>query len=109
MKKQGSSCASSLRSGTSGTPSSRARSIAAVSDSATPSLESELIKMQTGAFAVAEPTTVLVPMRDGVRLATDIFRPMRDGALIDEPLPVVLVRTPYDKTGMETLSGWSQT
>ncbi|MGC4938626.1 CocE/NonD family hydrolase [Kribbella sp. DT2] len=34
-----------------------------------------------------------VPMRDGVELALDLVRPRREG-----PLPVVLVRTPYDKT-----------
>lgn len=39
---------------------------------------------------------VMVPMRDGVRLATDVYLP--DGA-IDAPLPVLLERTPYDKRG----------
>jgi putative CocE/NonD family hydrolase len=34
-----------------------------------------------------------VPMRDGVELALDLIRPDVPG-----PLPVVLVRTPYDKT-----------
>ena len=37
---------------------------------------------------------VRVPMRDGVRLSTDLYFP--DGA--PEPLPVILVRTPYDKS-----------
>ncbi|RUT28284.1 CocE/NonD family hydrolase [Arsenicitalea aurantiaca] len=36
---------------------------------------------------------VMVPMRDGVRLATDIFLPEGDG-----PWPVLMERTPYDKT-----------
>jgi uncharacterized protein len=35
---------------------------------------------------------VMVPMRDGVRLATDVYR--LDGAA---PAPVLLSRTPYDK------------
>lgn len=35
---------------------------------------------------------VMVPMRDGVRLATDVYR--LDGAV---PAPVLLSRTPYDK------------
>ncbi|HET6380847.1 MAG TPA: CocE/NonD family hydrolase, partial [candidate division Zixibacteria bacterium] len=35
---------------------------------------------------------VMVPMRDGVRLATDVYR--LDGAA---PIPVLLVRTPYNK------------
>ena len=33
-----------------------------------------------------------VPMRDGVELALDLLRPDLPG-----PLPIVLVRTPYDK------------
>ena len=36
---------------------------------------------------------VRVPMRDGVELATDIIRPD-----IAEPVPVVMSRTPYDRT-----------
>ena len=42
---------------------------------------------------------LMIPMRDGVRLATDIYRPSRVGAPVDEKLPVLLQRTPYDKTG----------
>jgi uncharacterized protein len=40
----------------------------------------------------------MVPMRDGVRLATDIYRPARNGAAVAERFPVILERTPYDKT-----------
>ena len=36
----------------------------------------------------------LVPMRDGVRLATDVYLPDGPG-----PFPAVLVRLPYDKNG----------
>src|SRR6266498_2891460 len=36
----------------------------------------------------------MVPMRDGVRLATDVYLPAGTG-----PWPVALVRTPYDKRG----------
>ncbi len=38
--------------------------------------------------------TVLVPMRDGVKLATDVYLPSTRGAF-----PVILARTPYDKSG----------
>lgn len=41
---------------------------------------------------------VLMPMRDGVHLSTDIYRP-RDAA---GPVPTIFVRTPYN---MNTLSG----
>ena len=40
--------------------------------------------------------TVMVPMRDGVNLATNIYLPAGNG-----PWPVVLTRTPYDKDGLD--------
>jgi hypothetical protein len=44
---------------------------------------------------LAEPNeTTMVPMRDGTRLATDVYLP--DG---DRPWPAVLVRTPYSRKG----------
>ena len=43
---------------------------------------------------------VMVAMRDGVRLATDIYRPAKDGKPLDVARPVLLERTPYDKTGV---------
>ena len=50
--------------------------------------------------AVLFAADVMVPMRDGVRLATDVYRPARDGAPVKEPLPVLLQqRTPYGKSG----------
>ena len=42
---------------------------------------------------------VMVPMRDGVRLATDVYRPARGGVPVETPLPVLLQRTPYGKEG----------
>ena len=38
---------------------------------------------------------VMVPMRDGVRLATDIYLPMGPSG----PCSTILERTPYNKTG----------
>lgn len=46
------------------------------------------------AIAAFAQTTVMVPMRDGVRLATDIYLPAGEGRF-----PVVLRRTPYNKAG----------
>jgi len=40
---------------------------------------------------------VMVPMRDGVRLATDVYHPARDGVALEATLPVLLERTPYGK------------
>ncbi len=42
---------------------------------------------------------VMVPMRDGVRLATDIYFPARGCERCAEPLPVLLLRTPYNRSG----------
>ena len=36
-------------------------------------------------------------MRDGVKLATDIYRPARNGSAVDGRFPVILERTPYNK------------
>ena len=41
---------------------------------------------------------LMVPMRDGVRLATDIYRPWRNGQPVEETFPLILQRTGYDKT-----------
>jgi putative CocE/NonD family hydrolase len=40
---------------------------------------------------------VMIPMRDGVRLATDIYRPAVDGRAAEGKRPLVLQRTPYGK------------
>ena len=42
---------------------------------------------------------LMIPMRDGVKLAADVYRPARSGVPVEEKLPILLQRTPYDKTG----------
>ena len=47
---------------------------------------------------------VMIQMRDGVRIATDIYLPCHgDGTVVDgkEKVPALLVRTSYDKTAPE--------
>lgn len=41
---------------------------------------------------------VMVPMRDGVKLATDVYRPARQGKPVDGRFPIILSRTPYNKS-----------
>jgi len=41
---------------------------------------------------------VMVPMRDGTRLATDLYRPAAEGEPVEGQFPTILCRTPYDKT-----------
>jgi putative CocE/NonD family hydrolase len=43
---------------------------------------------------------VMMPMRDGVRLATDIYRPAKDGEGLSGPYPTILCRTPYNKSDL---------
>ena len=47
-------------------------------------------------YGVSLEKNVMVPMRDGVRLATDIYRPARDGVPVIGRFPAIIERTPYD-------------
>ena len=47
-----------------------------------------------GAHKVTIERDVMVPMRDGVRLATDVYHPTD----LTGPLATVLIRTPYNKS-----------
>ena len=49
-------------------------------------------------YGIVVSKDVMVPMRDGVRLAFDIFRPARDGDFVDGAFPTIMLHTPYDKT-----------
>jgi len=69
---------------------------------------------QEGAPAKFDPSLlfvkrdVMIPMRDGVRLHTELYRPKA----ADEPLPILLTRTPYglddDEKGFSKLLGLYQ-
>ena len=48
-------------------------------------------------YEVSVEKDIMVSMRDGVRLATDVYRPAVNGLPVDRPFPVLLERTPYDK------------
>ncbi len=50
-------------------------------------------------YEVVVEHDVLVPMRDGVKLSTDIYRPAVKGVVLTEKVPTILQRTPYDKEG----------
>ncbi len=44
--------------------------------------------------------TVMIPMRDGIKLATDIYQPAGEG-----PWPTILLMTPYGREGAATVAG----
>lgn len=46
-----------------------------------------------GPFEVRLEKSIMVPIRDGIRLSTDLYFPENAG----EKLPVILIRTPYNK------------
>ena len=48
-------------------------------------------------YDVVVERDVMVEMRDGVRLATDVYYPAKDGKPIDAKLPSLLMRTAYNK------------
>jgi putative CocE/NonD family hydrolase len=52
---------------------------------------------ETAAYGFSTLEDVMVPMRDGVRLATDIYLPTRDNEIVKDRLPTILRRTPYNK------------
>ncbi len=43
---------------------------------------------------------VMVPMRDGVKLATDIYRPAKQSVPLPGRFPVLVDRSPYNKSGI---------
>ena len=54
--------------------------------------------MSTASFDVVVERDKAVPMRDGIVLRADVYRPARDGTSLEERLPTILVRTSYDKS-----------
>ena len=72
--------------------------IAAVPIAAAEEEDAELEKLQKTLEKIAtSEKKVMVPMRDGVRLATDIYRPKG----VEADLPTIFVRTPYNFTKPE--------
>ena len=54
---------------------------------------------ETGApWEMILTANIMIPMRDGVKLATDVYRPARGGKAAPGRFPVILERTPYGKT-----------
>ena len=49
-------------------------------------------------YGIVLSKKVMVPMRDGIRLAFDIYRPARDGDFIEGRFPTIMLHTPYDRT-----------
>src|SRR5436853_2992513 len=53
--------------------------------------------MAESVYDVVIESDVMIAMPDGVRLATDVHRPARDGKPVEGVFPVLRERTPYGK------------
>ena len=62
--------------------------------------EWEALGEKIGAVVGVDNQTVMLPMADGIKLATEIWRPNRGG-----PFPVILQRTPYGRDRQKKTPG----
>src|SRR5271169_3873583 len=63
----------------------------------TPLLPPKIPRVGTALYVVERD--VMVPMRDGVRLAANVWYPAHDGKRLEGKFPAILERTPYNKSG----------
>ena len=56
----------------------------------------------TASYDGVERTSFYIPMRDGVKLAADLYRPTKNGVSASEKLPVIWSHTPYNRRGRTT-------
>jgi putative CocE/NonD family hydrolase len=59
------------------------------------------ISSRPAEFETVVEKNVMIPMRDGPRLAADIYRPARAGMPASGRFPAILTRTPYNKDGSD--------
>jgi putative CocE/NonD family hydrolase len=73
-----------------------------------PSLRGQVKSVGTSEarYDVIVAKDIRVPMRDGVRLALDLYLPAQDGQPLPGKYPTLLVRTPYDKNGSTAEARW---
>jgi putative CocE/NonD family hydrolase len=57
-------------------------------------------------YAVVVERNIKVPVRDGTRLALDLYLPAADRQAVPGRHPTILVRTPYNKNGTESEGRW---
>src|SRR5581483_9097241 len=74
--------------------------------SASAEAQTPLVTASRAECEVVVQKGLMVPMRDGTKLALDLYLPARNGAVIPGKHPTLLARTPYDKNGMATDAKW---
>jgi putative CocE/NonD family hydrolase len=63
--------------------------------------------MSQAEYDVHLASDVLVPMRDGIQLAADLYLPAQNGAPLPGGWPSILIRTPYNKTALDLGHRWA--
>jgi putative CocE/NonD family hydrolase len=53
------------------------------------------LPLQAQDFAEYQRESLYVPVRDGTRLAMNVYHPVRNGRMVEAPLPVIFMFTPY--------------
>ena len=53
-------------------------------------------------YEVISSNNVMIAMRDGIKLATDIYFPASNRQIVVQPFPIILMRSPYNKTGAKS-------
>jgi putative CocE/NonD family hydrolase len=71
-----------------------------------PSIAQQSRQANDPAPSVAVQKNVMIAMRDGVKLACDIYLPAKDGVAILGKYPTILSRTPYDKDAAAREAEW---
>jgi predicted acyl esterase len=56
----------------------------------------------TASYEGVERTSFYIAMRDGVKLAADLYRPTKNGVAASDKLPVIWSHTPYNRRGRTT-------
>ena len=80
----------------------RRSSLTGIVLSAAIALHASAVGAQTQTYDdVALERNVAIPTQDGATLSTDLYRPMKGGRVVTEPLPVLLHRTPYELGTLE--------
>ena len=59
-----------------------------------------------GQFDVLEQKAIMVPVRDGTKLAVDLYLPAKGGKAVEGKHPTLIERTPYNRTGSANVARW---
>jgi putative CocE/NonD family hydrolase len=68
--------------------------------------QAPVVASSAGQFEVVVEKDIRVPMRDGVKLAVDLYLPAQEGNRLLGKQPTLLARTPYNKAGMAAEARW---